>query len=360
MACWAADDLSPARSVAALVAATLLLALLPGVAHGHGGIVPQPVIEVEPELEGLEASAAVTVAPQLVVRNTSDTPVTFLDDEGRPWLRISADGVEADLTAPRWWLANDPRGVGQDPPPDAPEGWTRVAADPSFGWFPPALRPPTSAEQDHAWSVPVLVGDEPAEFAGTLEEVELAGAWATQVQGDGDLGGAQLAAVSGTVPALVVQRRDAGEVVVLGVEQEPMLRLGAQGLEANRLSPTWHQHTRWDTGTSTPTVDPDASAEPDWELLTPRATTATWLEPRGATGRIVPASNDEADRRLPFEVTLLVDGDPVGVELLTRWEGQDLPGGLPTWAVPGGAVLLAALLAAAAVWRRRAQVEGAT
>lgn len=331
----------------------MVLVLLPsGVAHGHGGIVPQPVVEVAPELEGLRVTGVVTVAPQLLVENTGPTPVTFLDDAGRPWLRISADGVEADLTVRAWWVANDPRGVGQDPPPDAPEGWTPVSDEPSFGWFPPALRPPTSPEQGHDWSLDVLVADDPAVVAGTLEEVEVQGGWTTRVDGDGDLGGAQLAAVSGTVPALVLQRGEADEVTVLGAEGEPMLRLRADGVAANLRSPTWQQHERWDTGRPDPTTAADAAAEPDWELLAPDGRTATWLEPRGATGRVVPATSAEAGEELPFEVTVVVDDEPVTVRLATSWQGEAPPGDRSR-RLPLVAAAVAATLAAAGLGRRR-------
>lgn len=332
------------RAAAALLAVVVLL-LAPGVANAHGGIIPQPIIETQPELAGFDAMAVVTVAPQLVVRNTSETPVTFLDDDGRPWLRVSAAGVEADLSLRRWWEANDPSGVGQDPPPDAPEGWTLVSEEFSFGWFPRSMRPRSRPDEGHAWSIPVVVGDDRrGEVAGTLQEQELQGRWLSTLDGDGSAGGAQLAVVSGTVPAMVLQRGAAAEVVVLGAQDEPMLRLDATGVVANLVSPTWQQHARWDTASARPEVPADADAPPAWEPVAGASGTATWLDPRAATGQVRPLTATAAGRELAFEVPLVVDGERVVVAGTTRWEGEVPPSGPPGWLVPAVAVAVALLL----------------
>ncbi len=147
-------------------------------------------------------------------------------------------------------------------------------------------------------------------------------------------------------------------MVVVGAEGEPMLRLGAAGVEANLASPTWHQHARWDTAATEPGVAADADADAVWDLVAPGSGVATWLEPRGATGRVRPASTAASDRQVAFEVPIVVDGQRTVVAGTTRWEGE-LPsaGGLSGW-LTLGAVGIAAVLVAAAVARRRRLVAG--
>ncbi len=345
-----------ARLGAVLTSTLFLLAtgVLPALAHG--GVVPQPVIEQLPRgLDGLEAVGTVAFSPRILVTNPDADPLTVVDDSGRPWLQISADGVLADLTVRAWYESLDPTGRGVDPAPDAPSGWTKVSVLPRWEWFDTDLLPRAGDDDDHSWSIPVVVDGAFDEISGTLEEAVLEGRWGTDLVSSPDIGAARLTAVSGPVPVFVVQLLDAEEVVVLGRDGEPMVRLTAAGFEANRASPTWMDHARLDTSADVGVIVEDPNAEPVWEMRLDGAPTATWLDTRGTTGDVVPGSRD--DVALEFTVPIVVDGERFDVAAVTTWAGDQPPvlGLRLTWPALIALSLASGLLAAAAVrlWERR-------
>lgn len=343
--------LSGAMLTVAMAAAVLLV--VPAPARAHGGITPQPIVTGVPGgLDGLEASGLVAYSPRIRVTNPDSDPLTVVDESGRPWLRISADGVFADLTVRQWYESLDASGRGVDPEPDAPEGWTRVSTLPTWEWFDTVLLP-RSGEEEHDWSIPVVVDGDFAEITGVLQESDLEGRWVTDLDGDGQLGPARLTAVSGPVPVFVVQLLEAEEIVVVGREGEPLLRLTEAGFEVNRASPSWNDHARLDPNNPVGDVVESADGEPVWEMQLEGAPTATWLDTRLASPDVVPASRSETE--IVDAVPILVDGEQFDVAATTRWVGDEVPLIRMTLPTLIAASLGAGLLAAGAVrlWERR-------
>ena len=341
-------------SVVVLVVLTMLV--VP--AGAHGGIVPQPVVTSLPDgLPGLEARGLVAYAPRIEVTNDSDEPLTVVDETGRPWLEISRAGVRADLSVRAWYESLDSSGRGVDPDPSIASGWTQVSALPTWSWFDTVLLP-RSGDEEHDWSIPVVVGGQFDEISGELEESDLEGRWSTDLLTDGRVGPAQLTVVSGPVPVFVVQRLDAEEVVVIGREGEPLLRLTAAGFEVNRASPSWNDHARLDPNSPVGDVVEDPDGEPVWEMQLEDAPTATWLDVRVASPDVVPASRSAT--LVAAEIPLLVDGERYDVPVETTWFGDEVP--LFRLTIPGlvAASLGAGLLAAGAVrvWERRRETRG--
>ena len=337
-----------------LVAVVLLLVgLVVTPAAAHGGVVPQPVVTDLPDgLPGLEATGLVAYAPRIRVTNDATAPLTVVDDTGRPWLRISADGVFADLSVRAWYESLDSSGRGQDPDASVEPGWTRVSELSTWEWFDTVLLPRTG-EEDHQWSIPVEVGGQFDEIRGELRESDLEGRWATDLRSDGAVGGAQLTVVSGPVPVFIVQLLDAEEVVVIGRHGEPLLRLTAAGFEVNRASPTWNDHARLDPNTPVGGVVEDPDAEPVWEMQLEDAPTATWLDVRAASPDVVPQSRAAAS--VAAEIPIVVDGERHDVPVETSWVGDEVPLVRLTLPALVAASLGAGLLAAGAVrlWERR-------
>lgn len=337
--------------VGALAAAALVLAAAP--ADAHGGIVPQPVVTDLPGgLPGLEAEGLVAYSPRIRVTNDGPEPLTVVDESGRPWLRISQDGVEADLSVRKWSESLDSSGRGTDPDPGVESGWTRISTLPTWEWFDTVLLPRT-ADEEHSWSIPVVVDGQFDEIRGVLEESDLEGRWGTDLLGSSEVGAARLTVVSGPVPVFVVQRLDAEEVVVLGRFGEPVLRLTEAGFEVNRASPTWNDHARLDPNSPVGDVLEDPEGEPVWQMQLEGAPTATWLDTRAATEDVVPPSRSATV--LEAEVPIVVDGERHDVPVRTQWVGDEVPLVRLTLPVLVAASLGAGLLAAGAVrlWERR-------
>lgn len=319
----------------------------------HGGVVPQPVVTDLPDgLPNLEARGLVAYAPRISITNDDAQPLTVVDGTGQPWLRISSDGVFADQSVRAWSESLDATGRGQDPDPSLESSWTQVSELPTWEWFDTVLFPRTSQE-DHEWAIPVIVDGQFDEIRGELRESPLEGRWATDLMGDGAVGGAQLTAISGSVPVFVVQRLEAEEIVVIGRHGEPMLRLTEAGFEVNPASPTWNDHARLDPNSPVGDVVEDPDAEPAWVMLLEDAPTATWVDVRAASPDIVPASR--AATELTAEIPVIVDGDRHDVAVATTWIGDEVPRFTLSLPALVAASLGAGLLAAAAVriWERR-------
>jgi hypothetical protein len=338
----------------AVVTLSAALTLVGGIpAFAHEGVTPEIVVTDLPGgLPDLEASGLVAYSPRIRVTNDGPEPLTVVDGSGQPWLRISSDGVVADLSVRAWYESLDASGRGQDPDPSVASSWTQVSELPTWEWFDTVLLP-RSGQEDHDWAIPVIVDGQFDEISGVQREPQLQGRWITDLLGDGAISGAQLTAVSGPVPVFVVQRLDAEEVVVTGRYGEPLLRLTEAGFEVNRASPSWNDHARLDPNSPVGDVVEDPDAEPVWEMQLEGAPTATWLDVRAASPDVVPASRDRTE--VAADIPIVVDGERHEIAVATTWLGDEVPRFSLTLPEVVAASLGAGLLAAGAVrlWERR-------
>ncbi len=280
----------------AVVVAVVTLPAPPAAAHSSDPSV-RPVLDaVQPALPGVTVQIAASVTAQLVVANPTPTPLSVLDGDGQPFLRIGPEGVLANRSSPWWYLTNSPNGdasIPADAQPGAPPRWERVSAEPAWGWFEHRLHPapqgvPPDVSRTHRlttlarWSVPFDYGGQPVGVSGRIVYEPVRGAVTTRLRGTTrPFRDVEVQLAPGRVPALFLANRSAEPVVVTGRDGEPFLRVGPNGADVNRRSPTWADDARaqgQDLTVSAAVVDP--TAPPDWAPVA-GAQTYSWLEFRG-------------------------------------------------------------------------------
>lgn len=277
---------------------------------------------------GVSVELRSTVADQLVVSNATPTPLVAVDADGAEFLRISAAGVQGNAASPFLHLSAAPPEVKVVVPRDAvagaPPRWVPLSTEPTWAWFDPRLSPqylqvPVGGRQDVAgteelatWSVPLRYGAEPVAIDGALVRRPVTGRFETTL----DPAPAGLAAVvgQGFVPTLSVQAASGREVVILGRDGLPYLRMGAGGAEVDRGSPTYRDDQ---IGRGRPVTAADAG----WLALP--GTSNTWLDTRLR----LPAEDPPAEfagSEVPvevarWEVPVVIDGVPQALTGSVRW-----------------------------------------
>lgn len=256
-----------------------------GQALGHGtestpvkarfGTVPRALI-------GVHAQVQTTVAPEMVVENDSPKALEILDGNGRAFLRISRDGVMADRADPAWYRTQTPargmplpKGVSDDAAPR----WTKVGADPHWGWYDPRLRTRgikvPHATQDAGvattlgqWSIPVRYDGKPASLSGSFNYEPLPdGVMVSRLTSASQPApGVHISVAPGTVPAVFVRNDGDKPLVVMNADGDPYLRIGPEGTAANASKPGKPVH--WVTISDVPRY--------------------TWTEPRATYTDLVP------------------------------------------------------------------------
>jgi hypothetical protein len=328
-----------------VVAGALAVAATPAAAHGSDPSV-RPVLDaVQPALPGVTVQIAASVTAQLVVSNPTPTTLSVLDGDGQPFLRIGPEGVLANRASPWWYLTNSPNGdttIPDDAYRGAPSRWEQVATEPAWGWFEHRLHPaPQGVPPDVSrarrmttlarWSVPFDYGGQGVDVRGRIVYEPVRGAVTTRLRGSTrPFRDVEVQLAPGRVPALFLVNRGAEPVVVTGREGEPFLRLGPNGAEVNRRSPTWADDTRaqgQDLTVEAAVVDPTAT--PDWAQVS-GTQGYSWLEFRGLYERDRPPRRVlEAGKTAvlrAWTVPLEQDGRRVELRGETVWKPVSRPG----------------------------------
>lgn len=248
-------------------------------AHG-GGASARPVVSaVEPATAGITATAVFVGDWRIELTSTSRETVTVLDSDGRPFLRFSPTGVEADYGARAWHEGNvvaiPGMVVSRQVRPDSPPEWRPVTATPTWSWFDARIR----AEREllspqliqanvltrlRDFEIPIRVGEQPGRITGYLEYEPRTGVYRHTILTDSrPVAGLEVGQVLGrTVPTLTLDNQTGETVTILGRDGEPFARLGGGFVEANLASPTWVEVSQ--SVRVVPTVKADASAPPQW------------------------------------------------------------------------------------------------
>ena len=252
-------------------------------AHGGTADGTRPFVTgIEPGLPGVAATAVFAGSWKVELSVVSGQEVSVLDEQGRAFLRIGGQGVEADFAAPAWaQAAVAPDGMGTKLPagadPGQPPQWRPVSRGTTWGWFDPRIRSQPGAVtpemirtavpvrlQDFA--IPLRVEDRPAEIKGYVEFEPARGRYVHRLLNPEYVApGVQVGLLAGqAIPTVTVRNQSGQPVTILGADGEPFLRV-ADTVHANVASPTWVQ-----VGQAlgrTPTAIADPRAEPQWEEI---------------------------------------------------------------------------------------------
>ncbi|HJR25741.1 MAG TPA: hypothetical protein VJ804_09720 [Acidimicrobiales bacterium] len=333
--------------VRAVVATALAIGSVvgaPAAAHEVDPTVRTVIDDVAPDVPGLHVEVATSVTTQLVVANDTAQVLEVLDDEGQPFVRIGPDGVEANLAAAAWYLANQPFGgtVPAGTGPDEPPRWARVSAESTWGWFDHRLHATAvtvlGEGRPSTFEVPMRLGDRRVVVRGHLERRTTVPRFAAALRSVPDPSTQlQVQLLEGRAPGLFVRYLGAGEATVEGADGEPFLRLRPSGAEVNRRSPTW-LFSAQARGEDLGGVVADPAAPPEWVSVGTSPSYA-WLDPRA----LIAEAGDQAVEH-PWVVPVLVDGRRVEVagtstasvtplEDLARAPGEETDRRWVPWAV---------------------------
>ena len=251
--------------------------------------------QVDPELpDGVVVQVQPGLASQLVASNATTTPLEVVGSTGRPFLRLSSAGVEADLGNREFFTTSSPTGAAAPEQEEGPVRWVRISTGDSWGWYDHRLHPqdlPAPADQSRAarlggFTVPLRYGEQPIELSGRVDFVPLLGAHT--VSADPAPAGLVVQALPGRLPGLFLTAPPGVDVAVQGEDGEPYLRITDAGVEVNQRSRT-HVEDRQARGE----VAGPPGPEPDFQLVAAGARTWTWLD-----GRLRPPSELPPDEVL--------------------------------------------------------------
>jgi hypothetical protein len=365
---------APRRSWRAVLVVTLTvlagLTLAPA-ASAHEASDPElsAVLDtLAPEMPGVSMTVQTTrLGSQFVLENPTPTEVTILSSVGDPLFRVGPEGVLGNFRSPEWYTSKVPGGAVSIPEKAAEKGrpvWVRVSDEPAWGWFDHRLHAANLDPEQKAetapleafgtWSVPLKYGEALGSVDGHFEYRPSLGQFTPTLSETQPAPGVTLTALQGNpTPGVAIDNAGPSEVVVLGAEEEPYLRITPNGTEANQLSPTW-------VSSQDPSAVAGSAADP--------AAPPQWV-PVGTTGQysftLERASPDQELAGLyalssptvvrEWTVSLLVDGERIDVAGETTMTPAGYQSGWGFWAV-AGLVLAALVVAAAVVWflRRRA------
>jgi hypothetical protein len=252
-------------------------------AHSADPRVRTTLEEVSPALPaGVVVGLSATSCAARLACTWTTTPLEVIGTDGRPFLRLSAAGVEADVVHPEFLTTSSPSGAA---PPgtagDRPARWARISSGTSWGWFDHRLHPddltaPPDEQREArlaSWAVPLRYGDRRHEARGEVSFAPLLGTFV--VTADPAPAPLQVQALPGRLPGLFLSNPERRPLTVLGRDGEPFLRFGPAGVEVNTASRT-HVEDRAARGEAAGPPSP----EPAFEVVDPAGTSYTWLDAR--------------------------------------------------------------------------------
>ncbi len=361
------------RSLLALLVLTLAGGVSPAWAHTADPHVRTVIDEITPPMADVSVRVEAGVATQLVLENRGDGEVVVLGRDGDPFLRIGPDGVWGNRNARDFHATATPTGglSGSSTTPDAGPDWTHLTTEPVWGWFdhrlhpqplttPPDLDPAGDPVPFAQWQVPMRFNDRDATVSGHLEYAIAPGSIIARITSDtAPRPGLSVAVSQGRVPAILLENVTDEDVVVAGVDGAPFLRIGPDGVHANRHSPSFvrdQQHRGLELEGPA-----DVGAAPEWTRLANEPRYA-WLEDRARYPLEQPPEEVTTAGRptvlLEWEIPLQHGQDRTAIRGQTSWmtekdafsalgipvelhEGRDWASLLP-WGLFGtGAILLA-------------------
>lgn len=323
---------------------------------------------------GVVVQVQAGIATQLVASNPTSTVLEVIGTDGRPFLRLSRNGVLADVGAEEFFTTSNPNGGAPDGAGDREPKWVRISDGDSWGWYdhrlhPEELRAPADPTREATlgeFEVPLRYGEQEVAVRGAVRFQPLLGSFL--VSADPAPPGLVVQALPGRLPGVFLTAERGVEITVLGRDGEPFLRFTDAGVEVNERSRT---HVEDRAARGQPVGPP--SPEPAFTLVAPGARSYTWLDARlRYSGDLPPEDVLRADgptRLKGWEVPVQVGGQARALTGAVSWVPEadaaarvggatvataGSPSRLP-YLLGGGALLV--LLGAALALRRRGSAQ---
>ncbi|HWK27831.1 MAG TPA: hypothetical protein VNS09_14805 [Solirubrobacter sp.] len=176
------------RTVACAAAVVALLLGAPvALAHQGNPHFRSVVTSVDPAVKGVEVSV-LNFDDRLLLHNTSGQDITIFDysDPPKPYAQVLADGtVQVNTNSEAYYLNEDrlgetsvPTDLGSEP------NWKELSKSSRFEWHdhrmhwmgkgdPPQLKDKSVRTHIDDWTIPIQIGDQKGQVAGTLTWVPL-------------------------------------------------------------------------------------------------------------------------------------------------------------------------------------------
>lgn len=221
------------RIRAVLALGLLLAALEVGAASAH---VTTPgwrlrLDAIEPAVAGLGVEARQLLAPVVSIRNDSAEAFTVIGADGLPFVRVTRDGVEANIASPDWYRSESPSPNGWVAPSakaGASPRWVRIATGAAWSWFEHRIGEPS----DQPWSIPARLGKRDIQLRGRWERVQVRGAFRSVLDGvRPEVDGLDVRILQGSRPAIFVSNETGLVLEIPGRRGEPFLRIGPGGAQ---------------------------------------------------------------------------------------------------------------------------------
>jgi hypothetical protein len=297
-----------------LVAIALCLIAAPLHAHEeHGSNLDVVLDRVTPQPARLEVRIVDTLAPQMLVTNRTGQTLEILDAQGTPVIRIGSDRTWVNASAPAYYSEHPMSDRPSDAAASKNPRWVIASHEPSWGWFDPRIQT-GAADKPARWHIDMRLGTQPVVVSGQFRARPMShGYWMPAVLTPHEIAPrVEVAIIPGVVPAVTIQNGGHEPVTVIGGRGEPFLRIGADGVFANALSPTWMQSGRAPQTTSPIALSNSGSAI-RWTKIS-SGSRYTWLEWRARCP-------DERSEKTPmkWEIPLLIGDKSIPVLGQTQW-----------------------------------------
>lgn len=331
-----AARLGPMLYLASVLALGLMTAA-PALAHGSGTENVMVTLDATPPaLGGIRVELHNTLAPQIVVENTSTTALEILATDGAPFLRIGPGGVEANVNAPDWYRFYSASGVPLPQPLRtlpagrklAPE-WKIVSRTPAWGWFDSriateTMKVPHQIEKSsvptpfRSWKIPLRVDGRQVALSGRFQFMpQQRGYYDARLTSAPEIApGVFLQVLPGPVPGFMIDNSSATPLTILDTEGKPFLEVGPAGVRANARSVSWLASGQAESR-RTP-LPPDTDKSPLWQVRssTPRA---SWLDPRAAVAAGTGKKKGTAHPGQNWSIPFVHDGVEAQARGVTQW-----------------------------------------
>lgn len=354
------------RSFAVLAAVVLLAVSSPAPPAGAHDTDPRVVTTLDaitpPLPPGIVVQTRAGVAEEVMAQNPTTTPLLVVGAGNRAFLRISARGVDADLSSADWYLTNSPTGTAIVPraaTPQAPARWVKVSTANSWSWYDHRLHPQpldlpasvTSTTRLGDWQIPVDYEGSRSIVSGHTDVLPAVGAFT--VSSDAAPTGLVASVLPGRLPGLFLTDPGGLPTVVFGSDGKIFFRMDQRGVEVDEGSPNWVEDQRA-RGNPVPVV----ASRPHWRRIS-TAPSVSWLDPRLRYPRDVPRDPETAADVQRWTIPMTFQGRRAALTGLIRWTpaahaGRPASGRSRTFTVIGiGLLVLAAAIGASAIQRTR-------